>query len=100
MFEKPVGAQILPDVLDRVQLWRAGGQEDRGDVAGDVEFLGCVPAGAVEQQDGVSALGDVSRDFLEMELHRLGVGEKLASAAPTPRPGQMGSSWKLPETAI
>jgi len=53
----------------------ARGQEDRGDVAGDVEFVGCVPPGAVEQQDGVSVLGDVLRDFLKMELHRLGVGE-------------------------
>lgn len=22
---EPVGAQVLPDVLDRIQLWRAGG---------------------------------------------------------------------------
>ncbi len=34
-----------------------------------------MPSGAVEQQDGVGALGDVARDFLEMELHGLGVGE-------------------------
>jgi hypothetical protein len=49
--------------------------EDRSDVARHVENGSGVPSGAVEQQDGVGALGAVARDFLEMELHRLGVGE-------------------------
>jgi hypothetical protein len=39
-----------------------------------------------EQQDGVSALGDVVRDFLESALHRLGEGHR--EPAPTPRAGQ------------
>jgi hypothetical protein len=60
---EPVLAQILPNVLDRVQLGRAGRQEDRGDVVGQVELTGSVPSGSVEQQDGVGALGDVARDF-------------------------------------
>jgi hypothetical protein len=42
---------------------------------GTSELGGGVPSGAVEQQDGVRSLGDVAGDFLEMELHRLGVGE-------------------------
>ena len=33
-----------------------------------------VLSGAVEKQHGVGALGDMARDFVEMELHRLGVG--------------------------
>jgi hypothetical protein len=57
---------------------------DRGDVAGDIEFVGCVPPDAVEPQDGVSALGDVVRDFLEMALHRLGCRQR-ASRAPRRR---------------
>ena len=72
---KPVGAQILPDVLDRVEFGRARRQQDRRDVCGHVELAGGVPSGAVEQQNGVGALGDVARDFVEMELHREGVGE-------------------------
>ena len=67
-------AEILPDVLDRVQLWGAGGQEDRRDVFGHVELAGGVPSGPVEQQNGVSAFGDMARDFIEMKLHHLGVG--------------------------
>jgi hypothetical protein len=47
---------------------------------GDVELGGGVPSGAVEQQNGVGAVGDMARDFLEM---------RRESAAPTPRAGQM-----------
>jgi hypothetical protein len=82
---EPVRAEILPDVLDRVEFGDARGQQDRRDVGGPVEVAGGVPSGPVEQQHGVSALGDVSRDLVEMELHRLGVGmgqgERFADAA-------------------
>ena len=44
----------------------------------------CHPA-PVEQQHSVRALGDVARDFVEVELHRFGVGigqrERRADAA-------------------
>jgi hypothetical protein len=33
-----------------------------------------VPSGPVEEQNGVGALGDVARDFVEVELHHLSVG--------------------------
>ena len=33
-----------------------------------------MPSGAVEQQHGVGTRGDVARDFVEMELHHVGVG--------------------------
>ena len=74
MFESQFGAQILPDVLDRVQFGSARRQEDRRDVFGQVEVARRVPSGAVEQQHGVRALGDMARDFVEVKLHRLGVG--------------------------
>jgi hypothetical protein len=34
-----------------------------------------VPAGPIEQQDGVGALGDGAGDLVEVELHRVRVGE-------------------------
>jgi len=52
---EPVLAQILPDVLDRVQLRGSRGQEDERHVLGDDEVAGGVPAGAVEQQSGIKA---------------------------------------------
>ena len=67
-------AEILPDVLDRVQLRGAGRQEDRRDVVGHVELARRVPSGPVEEQNGVGALGDVARDFVEVELHHGSVG--------------------------
>src|SRR4051812_50197549 len=40
-------AQVLPDVLDRIQLGRVGGQRQEGDVLGDGEAAGAVPPGTV-----------------------------------------------------
>jgi hypothetical protein len=65
---------VLPDVLDRVQLRGPRRQEDRCDVFGHVELAGDVPPGPVEKHHGVCALGDVARDFVEVELHHVGVG--------------------------
>ena len=42
---------------------------------GIVELVSRVPAGAVEEQDGVGAAGDGPADLVEMGLHGLGVGE-------------------------
>jgi hypothetical protein len=33
-----------------------------------------MPSGPVEDENGVGALGDVARDFVEVELHHVGVG--------------------------
>ena len=33
-----------------------------------------MPSGAIEQQHGVGALGDVARDLVEVKLHHIGVG--------------------------
>src|SRR5215218_9054713 len=60
---KPVLAQVLPDVLDRIELGGARGQEDEGD--GAAPYTG--------------------RGLDEVELHRLAVGvghsERRAGAA-------------------
>jgi putative addiction module killer protein len=50
-----------------------------------------VPSGAVERQDGVGALGDVAGDFVEMELHRLGVGEGQRERRPDASGGTNGA---------
>ncbi len=72
---EPIGAQILPDVFDRVQLGRTGRQKNRRDVLGGIELSGRMPFGAIKQRDGVRALGDIARDFIVMKLHGGGVGE-------------------------
>jgi hypothetical protein len=72
-------------------FWGARGQEDRRDVKGHVELGGGVPSGAVEQQHDVGALGDVAGDFLEMELHGLGVGDGQRERGPDASSGANGA---------
>src|SRR5918997_7032550 len=55
---EPVLAQVRPDVLDRVHLRGAPRQPDQGDGVRNREGCGRVPAGPVEQQDGMSASSD------------------------------------------
>jgi hypothetical protein len=40
-----------------------------------VELARGVPSGSVEQQDGMSPRSDVARDFVEVKLHHVGVGQ-------------------------
>ena len=54
---EPVVAQELPDVLDRVELGRAGRQRQKGDVVRHDQPAGDVPAGLIEQEDGMGARG-------------------------------------------
>jgi len=74
--------QILPDVLDWVQFRGARGQEDRRDVIGNGELSRRMPSRAIEQQNGVRALCDMARDFVDVELHHLcvGIGERQRGA--------------------
>ena len=64
------------------------------DVGGELPFAGGVPAGAVQEQDSVCAGG--AADLLEMDLHGMGVGNGIATAAPVPRAGQTAPNrWAL-----
>jgi hypothetical protein len=71
---QPVVAHELPDVLGGVQLRTFWRQRQKGDVGGDVELVGGVPARLIEKQDGVRSGGDILGDFLQMEVH----GERVA----------------------
>jgi hypothetical protein len=68
---EPVLAEVLADVLDRVQLRGARWKPDRRDIVGHVELARRVPACAIEDQHGMGARSDVARDLIEMKLHRL-----------------------------
>src|SRR6201990_2011011 len=52
---EPVVAHELPDVLDRVELWALRRQQNDGDVGRHEEARGQVPAGLVDQEDGMCA---------------------------------------------
>ena len=72
---EPVVAQELPGVLGRVQLGRLGRQEQDGDVGGQIELVGGVPAGLIHEQDGVGIVGDRLGYLGEMQVHRRSVAE-------------------------
>jgi hypothetical protein len=74
--EDPVGDPVLPhelpDVLDRVQLGRFGGQRQKRDVGWDLQLARDVPARLIEQQHRVTARRDGLRNLGQMQRHRLG----------------------------
>ena len=43
---------------------------------GNLEFLGTVPAGLIEDEDRVSTCGHSCSDLIEMKLHGFGVAER------------------------
>lgn len=79
---EPVVAHELPEVLDRVESGGARRQRQQGDVGRHSELPGGVPAGLIEQQDGVCAGGDGLGDLGQMQGHRLGGAERHDEAGP------------------
>ena len=70
---EPVVAHELPDVFDRVELGAFRRQRDDGDVWWHDEARRQVPAGLIDQEDGVGAGRDGLGDLDQMQVHRLGV---------------------------
>ena len=79
---EPILTEVLPDILDRVQLGRSGWQQDDGEVFRELELAGAVPPGAVHQDNAMGLGGDVAADLVEMHLHggRVGEGEHESGA--------------------
>jgi len=73
---EPVVSHELLDVLDRVELGRAGRQRQDGDVLRHDEGAGEMPAGPVEDENGVGVGGDGGADLVEVRLHGGGVAER------------------------
>ena len=72
-----VAPQVVPDVLDRVELRRVGWQWQKRDV--DWHVLSparSMPSGAVAHQDGMRAGRYLRADLLEVLVHRLAVGRR------------------------
>lgn len=88
---EPVLPEVLPDVLDWVELWGPRGQEDQRHVPGHNELFCGVPAGAIEQQHGMGAALDVSADLMDVELHGEGIGKRQRQAGTFPLGGTDGA---------
>ena len=70
---QPVRPHELPDIFLGVELRRTRRQRQERDVFGSLEVFGAVPSSLIENENGVCAGGDFRCDFVEMELHGLGV---------------------------
>lgn len=51
-----MASSALPDVLDWIELWRAGRQQDDGEVLRELQLVSLVPSGAVHDRGGTGGL--------------------------------------------
>ena len=70
---QPVLPHKLPDIFLAVEFGRAGRQLQERDVAWNLEGLGAMPSGLIEEENSVSARSDFGCDLIEMKLHSFGV---------------------------
>lgn len=68
-------AQILPDVLLAIEFRAVGWQLEQGDIVGDLQGMGCVPACPVHDDHGVAPDCDMAGYFKQMLVHRISVGK-------------------------
>ena len=70
---EPIVAEELPDVFDRVELGAFRRQRNYGDVCRHHKTGRQVPAGLIDQEDGVGFGRDSFGDFRQVQVHGLGV---------------------------
>ena len=85
---QPILAHELPDVFLAVEFGCARRQRHQGDVARDLERLGAMPSGLIEQDDCVRAGRNLGCDLIKMKLHGLAVAGWQHEGSPGPRSGQ------------
>ena len=84
---EPVFPHVLPDVLNRIEFRRFGGQGHQRDVFRDIELAGEMPSGPIDQEDGMGAWCHGFGDLRQMQGHRVGV------APGQDQPGRGSLSW-------
>src|SRR2546421_12822513 len=70
---QPVLPHELPDIFLAVEFRRAWRKLQERDVAWNLEGVGAMPAGLIEEENSVSARSDFGCDFMEVKLHTFGV---------------------------
>ena len=77
--------KVLPGFFGRVAFGSIGRDSDQSDIVGHAQGLRTVPAGAIGNHGSVDMGGELSADFIEMQLHHggVGVGQNQANGAST-----------------
>jgi hypothetical protein len=68
---EPIVADVLPDVLDRIQRGALGGQWHERDIRWHEEFRGEMPSSLLEQDNGMCAWRDGGGNLGEVKVHRV-----------------------------
>jgi hypothetical protein len=68
---EPIVADVLPDVLDRIQLRALGGQWHKRDIRWHEEFRGEMPSSLVVQDNAMCAWRDGGGNLGEVKVHRV-----------------------------
>jgi hypothetical protein len=70
---QPVLPHELPNIFLAVEFRRAWRELQERDVAWNLEGLGAMPPGLIEEENSVSAGSDFGCDLIEVKLHSFGV---------------------------
>src|SRR5262252_4891988 len=70
---QPVLPNELPDIFLAIEFGCAGRKLQERDVVWNLEGLGAMPPGLIEEENSVSARSDFGRDLIEVKLHSFGV---------------------------
>ena len=70
---QPVLSHELPDIFLAVEFGCAWRELQERDVAWNLEGLGAMPAGLIEEENGVRARSDFGCDLIEVKVHSFGV---------------------------
>ena len=68
-----IGFQVLEDVFHRVQFRAVGWQMQQREVGGNIQILGFVPSGTVEDDDSMASEFNRVADIAEMPVHFVGI---------------------------
>lgn len=63
-------SEIEPEPFDRIEFGAVGRQRDQGDVVWDLEGIGAMPAGLVDDHDGMLVFGQGLGELGEEDRHR------------------------------
>ena len=85
---QPVLPHELPDIFLAVEFGCAWRELQERDVVWNLEGLGAMPAGLIEEENSVSARSDFGCDLIEVKSIALVLQAGSTRAAPAPRSGQ------------
>src|SRR5690242_15672897 len=70
-----MAAQIVPNPLDRIELWAVRRQLQQRNIVWHHQSLAAVPTSTIQDHHGMGDAGDLAADLAEMMVHRQGIAD-------------------------